>query len=186
MTHGWFWRALAPTLGLMLACLACGSGSSGFRPRDAELAAILSSAETGACETAPGDLEVCAQPAGPGEGAVCDAQGPGCSFVLTIGLRGLQPGTSVIGAVEPQDLSLPWRTSSNSLGPATAAGELRGDLSFATEIPGGTIALRALVIYPPGVLPPELEPDGIDVDLLADLGAPQANVLVDWPIDAPE
>lgn len=185
MTHRRFWRVLVLTVGTMMVWLGCGSGSSGFQPRSLELNVILSSAESGVCETAPGDLEVCAQPAGPGEGAVCDSHAPPCRFVLTVELHGLEPGTSLIGAVEPQDLSLPWRTSSNSLGPATSEGELRGELSFVTDIPTDTVALRAIVLYPPGLLPPELGPDGIDVDLLADLGAPRANVLVDWPIEAP-
>ena len=127
----------------------------------------------------PGTREGC-------RGAVCEAHAPGCSFVLTVELADLEPGTMIIGAAEPQDLSLPWRTSANSLGPANEQGELRGDLSFVTEIPPGTVGLRAILIYPPGVLPPELGSDGIDADLLSDLGAAQqARVLVDWPIAAP-
>jgi len=185
MTHGRLGRSLMPIVGMLMACLACGSGSSGFRGRDAELAAILSSAETGTCQTGPGRLEVCAKPAGTGEGAICETQAPGCGFVLTVELADLEPGTMVIGAVEPQDLSLPWRTSANSLGPATGAGALRGDLSFATDITPGTVGLRAILIYPPGLQPPALGSDGIDADLLSDLGAPQqARVLVDWPIAA--
>jgi len=91
----------------------------------------------------------------------------------------------VIGAVEPQDLRRPWRTSADSLGPVTEQRALRGDLSYVTEITPGTVGLRAILIYPPGVLPPALGSDGIDADLLSDLGAAQqARVLVDWPIAA--
>lgn len=104
--------------------------------------------------------------------------------MLSIDLRGLPPGTSIIAAVEPQSLSLPWRTSSNSLGPADAAGELRGDLLFVTDIPPGTTALRAILLYPPGAAPPDLGADGIDVELLAELAAPGADVLVSWTVEA--
>jgi hypothetical protein len=98
-------------------------------------------------------------------------------------LRGVEPGTAVIGAVEPQSLSLPWRTSSNVLGPPGDTGELCGELSFVTDIRPGTIGLRALPLYPPGQAPPNLGPAGIDVELLADLDAPRADVLVNWPLE---
>lgn len=116
---------------------------------------------------------------------MCAAQGSGCSFVLSVDLRGLDPGSVLIGAVEPEDLSLPWRTSSNSLGPANEAGELSGALSFVTDIAPGTIGLRAILLYRAGNAPPSLGADGIDVNLLAELDAPRADVLVSWPIQAP-
>jgi hypothetical protein len=184
MTYGRRLQTLAIVSGLAI-CAGCGSGSSGFRPRVDELNAIRSSAQTGTCETAPGGIEVCAKPAAPGEGAHCDADQPGCLFTLSVVLRGVEPGTAVIGAVEPQSLSLPWRTSSNVLGPAGDTGELRGELSFVTDIRPGTIGLRALLLYPPGQAPPNLGAAGIDVELLADLDAPRADVLVNWPLEAP-
>lgn len=168
---------------MALTCLSCGGGSSGFRPRQAELAAIQLSAETGSCEVAPGGIDVCATPAGPGSGATCDDAGPGCSFTLSVDLHGLEPGSAIIAAVEPEDLSLPWRTSVKVLGPADANGDLAGSLNFVTEIEPGTVALRAILVYPPGDSPPELGADGMDVDLLDDLGASRADVLVDWPVD---
>jgi len=168
-----------------LAVLSCGSGSSGFRPRVAELNAIELSVETSMCASAPGGIEVCARNATAGEGAACELFDSGCRFTILLQMHGVAPGTSAIGAVEPQDLSLPWRTSTNVVGPAGADGELRGELSFVTRIQPGTIGLRALLLYPPGESPPSLGVDGIDVELLADLDAPLADVLADWPIQTP-
>jgi hypothetical protein len=168
-----------------LGLLACGSGSSGFRPRPAELAAILDSAATEACSEAPGGIRVCARSAEPGQGATCESSGPGCELELELDIPGFEPGTLFLAAIEPQDLSLPWRTSTATFGPADASGTLSARVRLVTDIPPGTITLIALLVYPPGLAPPPVDAGGSDAALLAELGAPEAQVLVDWPIDAP-
>jgi hypothetical protein len=165
--------------------IACGSGSSGFRPRPAELAAILESAEAGTCTEAPGGIRVCARFAEPGEGAVCESPGPGCEFEFELELTGFEPGTLFLGAVEPQDLSLLWRTSTAAFGPADASGMLSARVRFVTDIAPGTVSVIALLPYPPGLPPPLVDAGGSDVSLLADLGAPEARILADWLIEAP-
>jgi hypothetical protein len=165
--------------------LACGSGSSGFRPRPAELAAILDAAETGMCQEAPGGVRVCARFAAAGEGAVCEAPDPGCAFDLEYDLPGFAPGTLFLAAVQPQDLSLPWRTSTAAFGPADADGTVTARVRFVTEIPPGTVTVLALLVYPPGLSPPAVDPGGSDVLLLAELGAPEARALADWSIVPP-
>lgn len=165
--------------------IACGSGSSGFRPRPAELAAILESADAGTCGEAPGGIRVCARYAEPGEGAVCESPGPGCEFEFELEIPGFEPGALFLGAVEPQDLSLPWRTSTAVFGPADAGGTLSARVRFVTDIAPGTVSVIALLVYPPGLPPPSVDAGGSDVPLLADLGAPEAQVLAEWLIERP-
>lgn len=163
-------------------CASCGGGSSGFRPREAEWAAIYESANSGMCLAADVSLEICAEVAQPGVGAICDANVRGCRFELVVHLTGLTPGTVVIGAVEPEDLSLRWRTSVNVVGPAGADGALAGSLDFVTDVPPGTTGVRALLFYTPDHIPPEPETNGLDVDLLSQLGAQHAEILIEWPM----
>jgi len=180
---------LAPVVAFALALAgvqACGSGSSGFRPRPAELASILDSAETGTCQEAPGGITVCARFSEAGEGGVCDSAGPGCDFEEQLQLTGFSPGSRFVAAVEPQDLSLLWRTNTEPFGPADADGNVSATIRFVTDIEPGAITLIAIVIYPPGAAVPGVGPLGEDVPLLSDLGAPEARVLADWPLDPPD
>ena len=161
---------------------ACGSGSQGFGLPAAELNAIFASAESGECTIGPGEIEICAIFAPDGEGADCDSGPETCQFTRDFDLRGFEPGTQFVGAVRPQDLSLPWRTSTSSFGPADEDGRVRASVDFVTDIEPGTTGMMALLIFPPGQEPHDLSSPGLDKLILADALAPRANVMADWPL----
>ena len=188
---------------LTLVAAGCGSGSSGFDP-DPEIVerdAILNSASTRSCTSGPGAIEICASgapidlpfvPADP-DGAVLlanpieTAEGPDipscngrvvpCMFGMELRQEALPAGTMVLALIRPEDLSVPWRTSRSLVAapPGTASVITP---SFVTNLPPGTPIITAVLVFPAGDPRPSVGPIGIDVHLLADLGAVRAGVVL--------
>lgn len=170
---------------------ACGTGSTGFDVTNAEQQEILAVAGSGTCVTEPSGLLLCSN--APPAGAVtallgdplgqipCESAKPACSFTLRIEPGNLSPGTRLLGAVRPDDFSLPWRSS-------TALFEVDSGLlaaRFETEIHPDTLVVLAALVYPSGFEPPDPAPGGIDGSVLTDFGAPQAAVRTGTTLVAP-
>lgn len=186
---------------------ACGSGSSGFDPEVSaaaisEQSAIRDAVTHGTCALVPNDFLLCGanSPApvppsgapGLGEptsdtgapvsgGIQCSSKSGGCSFSIAISPDGYGDGTEFLGVVRRADFVGPWRSATTLFEPVSGDGpplvaEFTTDL-----VPGDTVFL-AFLSYPPRVAVPDLAPGGLTVDVLTDLIAARADVVVDVPL----
>ncbi len=185
---------------------ACGSGSSGFDPQlsaaaQSEQQAIRDASDHGTCSLEPSNFVLCGGNApSPGipalgvpnstdgqpisNGIHCTSATGGCAFSLAISPQGYDPGTDFLGAVRPADFRSPWRSSTGAFtsieGPTESyTGE------FVTDFPVGTSVFVAILSYPPRTPLPDVGPTGVDVDVLTDLIAARADVIVDVPLLPP-
>lgn len=196
----------------VLAALAsaCGSGSSGFDPEVSaaaisEQSAIRDAVEHGTCALVPSDFLLCGANApapvppsgepGLGEptsdtgapvsnGIHCAAKTGGCSFSIAISPDGYGDGTEFLGVVRRSDFVGPWRTATSIFEPVS------GDApplvaKFSTDLAPGDTVFLAFLSYPPRVAVPEITLGGLSVDVLTDLIAARADVVVDVPLLAP-
>jgi hypothetical protein len=189
---------------------ACGSGSSGFDPEVSaaaisEQSAIRDAVTHGTCALVPDDFLLCGANApasvppsgapGLGEplsdtgapvttGIHCASKTGGCAFSITISPDGYGDGTEFLGAVRRADFVGSWRTASALFEP------VEGDeppltAEFVTDLAPGDSVFLAFLSYPPRVAVPDVGPGGLDVDVLTDLIAARADVVVDVPLLPP-
>ena len=190
-------RAVIPCVALLIAC---GTGSTGFdddrTPTPEERAAterelLLEVAGTGGCLEAPDGTVLCSNAPAGGllGGLIGDPLGTldcqpttapdgsiTCALDVFVLTEGLEPGTRLLGAVRPDDLSLPWRSATDLF--ADVDGD-RAIARFETGIAPGTGVLLVALLYPDGVAPPPVAPPGLDAGLLEEYGAPQIAVRAD-------
>lgn len=206
-------RAALVRLVFAIASLAwasgCGSGSSGFDPEvsaaaQSEQGAIRDAVEHGTCALVPDDFLLCGVDAppslptdspGPGvplsdtgapisSGIRCLSATGGCAFSLAIHPEGYGEGSEFLGAVRRADFTKPWQTSTTLFEPsASDPGTLVGE--FATDLAPGDTVFVAILSYPPRVPVPDVPRGGLIVDVLTNLIAARADVIVDVPLLPP-
>ncbi len=207
------WRAALARLLVAIAGVAwasgCGSGSSGFDPElsaaaAGEQSAIRDAVEHGTCALVPDDFLLCGADATPslptdspglGEplsdtgapislGIHCLASSGGCAFSLAIHPEGYREGSAFLGAVRIADFTRPWRTATSLFVPSPSDPETLL-AEFTTDLAPGDTVFVAVLSYPPRVAVPDVAPGGSVVDVLTDLIAARADVIVDVPLLPP-
>lgn len=189
---------------------ACGSGSSGFDPEVSaaaisEQSAIRDAVAHGTCALVPDDFLLCGANAptpvpplgspGLGEptsdtgapvslGIRCASKDGGCAFSITITPDGYGDGTEFLGVVRRADFVGPWRTATSLFEPVSGdAPPLVAE--FVTDLVPGDSVFLAFLSYPPRVAVPDVAPGGLVADVLTDLIAARADVVVDVPLLPP-